>query len=510
MKSAHPSSTVAAWVGILLAVLGLALIGWILASLNELHARLSTMSPRFATLIVVGTSVVLLAILGVGFRILWTFRGADRRPSPDAAVASDPVGAAGQTIAAAQKQVALVADEVARRALSAELSQVAGDLAESRYTIVVFGTGSTGKTSLINALLGRPAGDTDPITGTTRQGDMYAYAADGFVEGCLRLVDTPGLSEIGAAGADREQRARELAAEADLLLFVVDQDLRDIEFKPLGALARLGKKLILVLNKRDLYSPADVSAILSRLRQRVGEFMDPDSVVVCATAPAPVVVRDASGTHSEAPSPDTGDLADRIAGTLREQGRTLLAENVLLRAKRVSDKARDAIHAVRARQAAAIVSRFTWATAGVMFVNPVPALGALAAAVINYQMVCEIAKVFGAPVGTDAAKRMARELAQVMVKMGVVGLSAELLGKALKATMVGFVAGGAIEAVAGAYLTKLAGAVFIEYFAHDQDWGEGGMQGAVERKFQLQRRHEFVAEFIKEAAQRVFQREVDG
>jgi uncharacterized protein (DUF697 family) len=135
-----------------------------------------------------------------------------------------------------------------------------------------------------------------------------------------------------------------------------------------------------------------------------------------------------------------------------------------------------------------------------MFVNPVPGLGALATAAINYQMVGEVAKVFGAAIGADAAKLMARELAQVMIKMGVVGLATEILGKALKASVVGYVAGGAIEAVVGGYLTRLAGDVFIDYFAHDQNWGEGGMQGAIERRFNLHKRGEFVAEFLREAA----------
>jgi uncharacterized protein (DUF697 family) len=207
---------------------------------------------------------------------------------------------------------------------------------------------------------------------------------------------------------------------------------------------------------------------------------------------------------TEMPSADVGDLADRIAAVLRSEGRTLLAANVLLRAKRISDKARDTIHAARMQRSRAIVSRFTWTTAGVMFVNPVPGLGALATAAINYQMVGEVAKVFGAAIGADAAKLMARELAQVMIKMGVVGLATEILGKALKASVVGYVAGGAIEAVVGGYLTRLAGDVFIDYFAHDQNWGEGGMQGAIERRFNLQKRGEFVAEFLREAADRVF------
>ncbi len=506
MKSAQRSSSFALWSGVLLSLVGLALIGWVLASLNDLHACLSAVSPRFAGVTVTVVIVVLLAILVMGVRFLWIVGRSGKRPSPDAVVAADPGRAARQSIESAEKQIARITDEVARRALSEELNRAASDLSEQTYTIVVFGTVSAGKTSVINALLGRPAGATDPITGTTKEKEEHSYFIEGFDDGRLRLMDTPGLSEIGPGGAMREQHARDLAAQADLLLFVVDQDLRDIEFRPLEMLARLGKRSILVFNKRDLYAPTDLDAITMKLHDRMRGLVDSGSIVICAAAPSPVAVRQALGTVVESPPPDVGGLAERLSEILRHQGRTLLAENILLRAKRVSDKAREAIHAERAGRAQSIVHRFTWTTAGVMFVNPVPGLGALAAAAINYQMIGEIAKVFGVSIGIDNAKRMARELAQVLVKMGVVGVSMEILGKALKASMVGYVAGGAIEGVAGAYLTRLAGTAFIDYFAHDQDWGEGGMQGAIERKFDLRRRNEFALEFVREAARRVFTR----
>lgn len=488
-----------------MALVGLALLGWVLSSLSELHARLTEISPTLANGVLIALIAVLAAILLVGLRFLWVAARAGRPSVTAAGIAKDPTEVAGQSVAAAQKQIELVSDEIAKRALSEQLDALSDDLTSQRYTIVVFGTGSAGKTSVINALLGESVGDTDPRVGTTRHGAEHTYTLDGFEDGQLRLVDTPGLSEMGAGGRMREQRARELAAAADLLLFVVDQDLRDIEFNPLASLARLGKRSILIFNKRDLYTPEDLSAVARCLRERVSEFIEARDVVVCAADPAPVKVKDAAGGESvEKPAIDTGALAECIAAILRQEGKALLAGNVLLRAKRISEEARDIIHQTRVKQAQRIVTRFQWTTAAVMFVNPVPGLGALAAAAINYQMVSEIAKLFGAPITIDAAKRMASELGQVMLKMGVVNVTTDILGKALKASVVGYVAGGALEAVAGAYLTKLSGGAFTDYFAHDQDWGEGGMQGAIEKRFGLEGRGEFVAAFIKEATERVF------
>jgi len=45
----------------------------------------------------------------------------------------------------------------------------------------------------------------------------------------ILVTDTPGILEAGVAGTQRAT-ARQLATEADLLLFVVDNDLRWSEY----------------------------------------------------------------------------------------------------------------------------------------------------------------------------------------------------------------------------------------------------------------------------------------
>ena len=73
------------------------------------------------------------------------------------------------------------------------------------------------------------------------------------------MTDTPGLSEIGEAGSERERDARDLAARADLLVFVLDHDLVRTEFEPLAALVRQGKRSIVVFNKTDRFTETDAA-----------------------------------------------------------------------------------------------------------------------------------------------------------------------------------------------------------------------------------------------------------
>ena len=162
--------------------------------------------------------------------------------------------AAGEHLDSIGRQLELVQDQVMRQALEGERRQVAAELERGDLVVVVFGTGSSGKTSLIRSLLGETVGSVEPAMGSTRASHAYRLPMADLGRG-VRLVDTPGILESGDQGQRREDLARRKAVQADLLLFVVDGDLRDSELRMVQLLLSLDKRLLLVLNKCDLLGP---------------------------------------------------------------------------------------------------------------------------------------------------------------------------------------------------------------------------------------------------------------
>jgi hypothetical protein len=63
-----------------------------------------------------------------------------------------------------------------------------------------------------------------------------------------------------------------------------------------------------------------------------------------------------------------------------------------------------------------------------------------------------------------------------------------------------------VQGVSMAYLTHISGSAFMDYFRRGQEWGDGGMQAALVRQFDLTSRAEFLAEFAKQAMQKVASR----
>ncbi|MCL1848299.1 MAG: tRNA uridine-5-carboxymethylaminomethyl(34) synthesis GTPase MnmE, partial [Clostridiales bacterium] len=116
--------------------------------------------------------------------------------------------------------------------------------------VVFYGRPNAGKSSLLNGILQEPRAIVTPEPGTTR--DVLEEQV--IVKGVpLVLTDTAGVSQAGSlaeqAGMDR---AREMAARADLLLYVIDsrEGLTEEDKALLSELDR--EKTILVWNKEDL------------------------------------------------------------------------------------------------------------------------------------------------------------------------------------------------------------------------------------------------------------------
>ncbi len=484
---------------ILALLMGLGFALWLITSLTQLYTQLAVVSAVLANG-VVGSIVALLVVLlaALGYYAYLFLRPAKAGRSRFK-VPLNRTDAAEANLQAIQQQVEQIQDEVIRQALIDRSREIAQNMARGEFRVVVFGTGSAGKTSLVNAILGLGAGEVGAAMGTTTQEKTARFLLRG-VDREIWITDTPGILEAGVAGTAREQRARQLAASADLLLFVIDSDLRRSEYDPLRSLSNMGKRSILVLNKADLYSDADLQAILEHLRDRLQSVIQPDDVVAVAANPQPVTLPNGERVQ---PQPNILPLLRRLSAVLREEGEDLIADNILLQAQQLGDEARQILDQQRLRQAEKVVERFQWIGAGVVSITPLPMVDLLAAAAVNAQMVVELGRVYGCEMNIDQGKELARSLAKTLVSLGIVRGAVEIFSLALQTNAGTFVIGRAIQGATAAYLTRIAGKSFIEYFRRNQNWGDGGISEVVQEQFQLNRRDEFMKGFLKEAIARV-------
>ena len=481
-------------------ILGLML--WLVNSLYRLYIQISFTAPLLANLMLLLLIALLALLIGAFLYYMGVFQQPQRRSGRRRLLPKVPEAkteAAGETLRAVRQQVSQIQDEVSRQALMTRSREIEANLSRGEILVAIFGTGSAGKTSIANALMGRMLGQVAAPMGTTQVLETYRVQLKGLNRE-ISIADTPGILEAGAAGTQREQLARQLATEADLLLFVLDNDLRRSEYDPLRMLAEIGKRSLVILNKTDRFTEADRETILARLRSRLRGLVATTDIIAVAANPQPVTLENGDTIH---PEPDILPLIRRMAAVLRAEGEDLVADNILLQSQRLGEEARRLLDGQRRRQANKIVERYQWIGAGVIAVTPLPVVDLLATAAVNAQMVVEIGRIYGCDLNMERGRELALSLGKTLASLGIVKGALELFATALQFNLGTVIVGKAIQGVTAAYLTRIAGKSFIEYFRHDQDWGDGGMTEVVQRQFHLNRKDEFVKAFVQEAIERV-------
>lgn len=482
------------WLILMAVLLGLLVAALVAGdAMVRIYQTLALLSPWVARLVLLLFLALMLAILVVAGYYLWLFLRPLRRSS--SSVPEQRSEAAWANLGAVQRQVEGLQDRVAQQALAAAAADLQATMARGDLTIAVFGVGAAGKTSLINSLVGAAVGLVGPALGTTRAEHRYPWQLPS-VPYPLWLIDTPGLAEPGVAGRDREQVARRIATQAALILFVVDNDLHQGEFTLLQDLLALGKRLVVVLNKADRYPSADLKVLLAHLRSRLVPPLTPQDIVAIAADPKPLP-QVGGGWLQRAPNLDP--LLARMADILRAEADDLIADTILLQSQQLGERARQLLDQQRQRQADQIIDRYQWLGAAAIAVTPLPGLDFLATAAINAQMVVELSQVYGCRVSLEEGKSLALSLAKTLVGLGLVKGSVDLLALGLQTNLVTALGGRALKAASGAYLTRIAGKSFSEYFRHNQNWGDGGMAAVVSQQFQLNQREAILKVFIQKA-----------
>ncbi|MEL6868176.1 MAG: GTP-binding protein [Pseudomonadota bacterium] len=372
-----------------------------------------------------------------------------------------------------------------RNALKGDYVQVRAmldKLEHGHLHIAAFGRVSTGKSSLLNALVGEPVFSVSALHGETTRTAMAAL--DERRAGGIFVIDTPGIDE--ADGDAREAAACEVTARADIVLFVIDSDITDSEFAALTSLAAMAPPVILALNKRDRYSEDELAMLLEAIRARVADLIAPERVLaVCANPrPVPVVVQDADGNEREElreQPPQIDALRSLLWEVAERDGKTLAALNASLFAADLSDKVGQRLVAARAEVADKLVRTYCVGKGVAVALNPIPVADLFAAAAIDVGMVVHLSRVFALPLSRNDAGKLVRVISgEAIALMGSVW-AVHLIASALKlgtgglSTALTAVAQGAVAY----YGTYVIGQVAREYLAAGCSWGASGPKTVV-------------------------------
>jgi small GTP-binding protein len=310
-----------------------------------------------------------------------------------------------------------------------QLEQMQEKLTQGRVEIVLFGEISTGKSALINALVGQHVAEVDVQGGWTKQAHGVPwvetdYVLPGLDGSQLILVDTPGINEVG--DSDHDTIAKAAARRGDLILFVTDSDINEVEYSAMVALAAVHKPILVVLNKIDLYTEAETELLLRTLRDvRLVGLVPPENFVTVSADPRQVeyVYQDASGRETsqwKQPEPDVARLKARILEILARDGSALIALNAAMYAADKTDRIAKLRIELRDQRANQLIWSFAATKAIAVGVNAIPIADVLGGAAVDVAMVVALSRVYGLELSWVNAQRL---VTSIVTAAGLVTLT---------------------------------------------------------------------------------------
>jgi uncharacterized protein len=332
--------------------------------------------------------------------------------------------------------------------LRQELAQVQTNSTRLDRQIAITGGQKVGKSSLLKLLTTTPVPSDAP----------------------LKYIKTPALFASGAESDAAASTARKLASNADLVLFLTNGDLTATEYKYITELHQANQRVVLLLNQVDRYLPDERNLILQKLQATVAGTLAAVDVVSASTAPTPIKVRkiqaDGSSLETLETLPaDIASLNQQLTNILATEGEQLMWATTYRQATGIQTTAKTALNNVRRDRALPLIEQNQWIVAAAAFANPLPALDLLATAAVNAQMVIDLGAIYQQKFSFEQAQAAAGVMGSVMLKLGLVELCTQTVAGLLKTNAMTFVAGGLVQGLSAAYLTRIAGLTLVEYLA---------------------------------------------
>ncbi|HHK41093.1 MAG TPA: DUF697 domain-containing protein [Planctomycetaceae bacterium] len=394
--------------------------------------------------------------------------------------------------------------EAERRQLEAMVAAVETKRQARRLEIVVFGTVSSGKSAVLNALAGREVFRTDVEAGTTVRRNEITWSGDDRVV----LVDTPGLAEVD--GAEHQRMATEAAQNADLVLLVVDGPLRAYEKELVETLAAMEKKLLVCLNKTDWYDEAQQQRLLQQLSEQLAPYVAPRDILPVQACPVERrrvrCMADGREVEETVEEPaDVSPLAKRMLEVLRHEGDELLLANLLLQSRALVSEAKRQVKATLEQEAWRVVDRHMWAAGSAAALSPLPVLDLAAGSAITAKMVVEIARVYQRDFDLQAATELLAQLGKNLVAILGVSAATPAITSAVAGLLktipgAGTIAGGLLQGLVQVVVTRWAGAVFIRYLSAEMDEQAESLPDLARREWQRLTQPSELAKLVQMAA----------
>lgn len=259
-----------------------------------------------------------------------------------------------------------------------------------------------------------------------------------------------------------------LSLKSDLVLFVIHGDITESE-KQIITKINNNQRILVLFNDIDYPLAEEKTLIFTNIKNKLKEIINPEFIISISTQSKKVKVKKYLDEVNyqeweEVTQGEFDNLLNTLKITVEKEKDNLILATAYRNSIELEKAIKKELNLIRKEKALPLLEKYQIIAATATFANPVSSLDLLATAAINTQMIVDLSSIYQQSLSLNQAKEISIELAKLMVKLGIVEISSQAITAILKTNAFTFVAGGIIQGISAAYLTRLCGLSLIEYY----------------------------------------------
>ena len=287
-----------------------------------------------------------------------------------------------------------------------EFNQQLLRLKDKHLRIGVYGKAGVGKSTILNFIANEYFFETSILNGSSKKIRSKELTFNEDVLKIVELIDFPGFD---ICSEDDKEDDFKKVFNLDLILFTVSGDLNRNELSRIKKLIKIGKKIILVLNKTDIWEVPEVKRITDNIKQKLSDHSS-----------IPIVT--SSNIHK-----NNYDENQKLLNYLRESiykfGDIYLISNTLRTADIVSMKIKECRLLKRKKEAQATIGKFATMKASGVALNPLLFLDVAGSFFLDTALIKELSEIYGLKIKTQSARKLMKTISINNIFLGASQIS---------------------------------------------------------------------------------------
>ncbi len=261
----------------------------------------------------------------------------------------------------------------------------------------------------------------------------------------------------------------QLILDYDLLILIVNEDLTQSQKDIIIQCKNHQQNLLVVFDDINYTLQEEKKLIFNSIKKALDSLIDEKYILSISSKKQTIKVRKYEDENQyqeweEINNVNEENLINTFRILIENEQEKLILSTAYRNAINLEKQVRKELNLIRRNKSLKVIEKYQIVAATATFANPVSSLDLLATAAINAQMIVDLSKIYQHPLSLSQAQQISLALAKVMLKLGIVEISTQTISAILKTNMITFVAGGLIQGISAAYLTRLCALSLIEYY----------------------------------------------